>query len=541
MEIREHSVSFHLPLARDYVENFASVAELFDYNPYNDTSTEGRYQQLQAQHLRCNREQLIDVLRQYNERIGNTPQAFSQLERLADPRSVVVVGGQQPGIMTGPLYTVHKVITILTLAKQEEARLGVPVIPVFWIAGEDHDWDEVNHVYVATDSRIKKHTIGTRLTKKASISHIPFDSAEVRNYIDKFMDAGLRTEYTNSLRERLHHELQASSSYSDFFARLIVLLFGEEGIVLVDSADASLRSLEGEMFRAILQHNVSISDLLQEASNEVIRKGYTPQVESKHNHANLFIYKDGERVALDRAEDHYVIRNSNDQLTQQELIDLTYTSPSSFSCNVVTRPLMQEYLFPVLAFVGGPGEISYWALYRRIFEIFGMRMPLLVPRITMSLVERHVQRLAEEHQLSFADLNDNIDARREQWLSEQEHSNNEHLFVHVKQEIRSLYASLRQELQAIDAQLPALSDSNLSRILDEVAYLERKTRESVERKHEAVLSQYERAKQALTPTGKPQERIYNIFSYINLYGFSWWQSFKKLPFVVNGQHKEIQL
>ncbi len=541
MEIREHRLSFHLPLARDYVEKFSSVAELYDYDPHREESTFERYQQLQEQSLRCDRMQLLEVLRLYNNQINNHPNAMAQIERLGNLDSVVVIGGQQPGILTGPLYTIYKVITLLSLAKREEARLGVPVVPVFWIAGEDHDWDEVNHVFLITsEDRIQKERLTTRVNNKASISHIPFDREVVKQHIDQFLDQQLRTEHTALLREQLYHEIEASSSYGHFFARLIVTLFGEDGIVLIDSVDPNLRSIEGEMFRKLLKENRVISQLLLEASEEVTRRGYTPQVESKHEHANLFVYQNGERNALDLQGEHYQLRSTNEFLDIEQLIRLAESDPARYSCNVVTRPLMQEYLFPVLAFVGGPGEISYWGLYRRIFHHMGMRLPIIYPRITMSLVERHVQKLQESFDLSFDDLQ-TLDKYKEGWLASQDDSNRAELFSQVIEGIQQVYEPLQKDLAAFDSSLEAISKQNLVRILDQVAFLERKTRDALEKRHQAVLFQFDRAQRSLMPNGGPQERTLNLYSYINKYGFEWWNRFKKQSFTVNGLHKEVRI
>lgn len=542
MEIREHRLSFHLPLARDYVENYPSVAELFDYDPLNELSTHLRYKQLKEQNLRCNRSRLVDVLHAYNGQIGNHAKAMAQVERLRNPDSVVIIGGQQPGVLTGPLYTIYKVITILSLAKREELRLGVPVIPVFWIAGEDHDWDEVNHVFLITsDDRIQKERLTTRVHNKASISHVPFDRDTVKQYIDQFLDLQPRTEHTASLRAHLYHEIEGSNSYSQFFAQLLVSLFGNDGLVLIDSADPSLRAIEGEMFHRIVQSNRVISELLAEASNEVTRRGYVPQVESKLEHANLFLVHQGERVALDLEGDLYRLRNTNERLSHNQLLQLAESEPERLSCNVVTRPLMQEYLFPVLGFVAGPGEISYWALYRHIFHHLGMRLPIIYPRITMSLMERHVQRLAENYHLSFDDLNHHLDQCKEDWLTSQDQEGRKQQFDQVRAQIQQLYQPLKGKLAAFETSLGGLSEQNLARILDQVAYLERKTKEALEKRHQAVLSQFDRAKRSLMPNGGPQERTLNLYSFINKYGFEWWNSFKNLSFSVNHLHKEVRL
>lgn len=544
MEIREHHVPFHLPLAKAYVEDYRSVAGLYEYNPFHPESYHQRKSTLleKKSPLRCSREALVEALRAYNIRIMNHANSLNNIERLLDPHAVVVIGGQQPGILTGPLYTIYKIITILQLAKREEARLGLPVIPVFWIAGEDHDWDEVNHVYAwKSDRTLHKKVLPTRVKGKRSLSHLPLHKEEIVQFIQELFEAEQLTEHSDGVRERIIALLDGCKNYSDFFARLLIALFGDEGLVLIDSADPIVRQLEGEMFAELIKENEAISRYFQEGCDAVVKLGYTPQVENNPISSFLFIYENGERLLLERADEQFRIRNGNKIWRREELIDLAMNNPELFSCNVVTRPLMQEFLFPVLAFVGGPGEISYWGLYRRIFRHFGMEMPIIVPRMTFTLVERHVQKLQEDYQLSFSDLIFHLEERKREWLDSQDNQNIKAGFDQVREEIAHLYRPLQAKLAEMNQGLARLSEQNLKRILDQVGYLETKANQAFAEKHQAVLKQFERAKQSLIPNEKPQERIYNLFTFINKYGWSWWEHFKRLTFDINHLHKEIRL
>lgn len=542
MEILEHRYPLHLPLARDYVESFSTVSDFFDFDPNVPDHYIQRLQTLKLTQLKCDRTKLVEVLKVYNVEVGNHIKALEQIDRLQDPNSVVVIGGQQPGIFTGPLYTIHKIMTILTISQREEARLGVPVIPVFWIAGEDHDWDEVNHVYALSPNHtLQKMTLPRHVQKRTSISHIPYIPQEVEQLLDRYFAFLPRTEYTADLRHQIHEAIYASSSYSHFFARLLVSLFGEEGLVLVDSADERLRAIEGDMFAQIISQNEEIAHDLQLRSEEVLRRGYTPQVESKIENANLFMYIDGERHAVKRHGEGFRLRHQNIVFSKDELIKKAHEEPQMFSCNVVTRPLMQEYLFPVLAFVGGPGEISYWALYRNIFHRLGMQMPIIVPRITITLMERHVQKLAEMYDLTFEQLIYELDRYKTLWLQNQDDYEVFPQFQKVKEEIAKLYAPLQQKLALIDPTLVKLSEKNLHILQDQVHYLERKTKQHMELKHDVVMKQFDRTKISILPNGHPQERVHNIFAFLNQYGYDWWNAFKRLKFDVNGLHKEVRI
>jgi bacillithiol biosynthesis cysteine-adding enzyme BshC len=542
MEIREHRISFHLPLARAYVEDFPSVSNLYDYDPNHPDSYIERLHHLRNTSGRCNRDRLVNALMQYNKRIGNHLNSIKLIEKLNYHDAVVVVGGQQPGILTGPLYSVYKVMTLLQLAKREEQRLGVPVIPVFWIAGEDHDWDEVNHIHVPDGEwSIRKQRITNLVTGKRSISHIEIRREEWTDFVSRFMASHPSSEYAETIERELMELLEEGSSLSELFARTFVSWFGEHGLVLVDSAAPELRSLEGELFAQIIERNDQITRLLVSAMEQVQQMGYPPQVDANKEHANLFFYFDGERLPIDKQEHRFYLRNGMLSWSREDLLELASTHPHLFSCNVVTRPLMQEFLFPVLAFVGGPGEISYWGLYREIFHLFGYKMPIIIPRLSITLIERHVQKLTDRYGLTFLELINKLDEKKNEWLKSQEDYDYSEKFQLIRAEITKLYRPVMEILPKIEKGLLHLSEQNLKRILDQVTYLEKKTSRSLENRYRATLSRFERAKASVIPDGKPQERIYTPYTFIIRYGMDWWKSFISLPLEVNNTHKEIIL
>src|SRR5699024_1742087 len=174
--------------------------------------------------------------------------------------SVVVIGGQQAGLLTGPMYTINKIMSIIQLAKQQENKYNIPVLPVFWIAGEDHDFDEINHIHMPAATGMKKHTIHQQTSKKTPISELLIDHSAARRWLDELFEQLYETAHTKSLYNMLQMCLEQAQSYVDFFARIIHQLFDEEGLILVDSADVSLRSLESDYFTQLIDKQPEIAD-----------------------------------------------------------------------------------------------------------------------------------------------------------------------------------------------------------------------------------------------------------------------------------------
>src|SRR5690625_5299050 len=240
MKLKSIQLRNRNPIARDYIEG-----KLEEFFPFSLAfSPESRLSELSSRNFP--RESLASVLKEMNENWGAPDATIAQIERLRDEKSVVVIGGQQAGLLTGPLYTIHKLISIIKYAKEQEEKLNIPVIPVFWIAGEDHDYDEINHVFTATQSGLNKRVISQEEWRKKSITHIPLNKDLTKQWIKEVFYDLVETTYTKNLSETIFNIVEQSETFVDFFARFIFQLFGSEGIVLIDSADENLRHIESE-------------------------------------------------------------------------------------------------------------------------------------------------------------------------------------------------------------------------------------------------------------------------------------------------------
>src|SRR5699024_4306531 len=208
---------------------------------------------------------------------------LQQIERLREENSVVVIGGQQAGLLTGPLYTIHKIISIIKYAKEQEARLNIPVVPVFWIAGEDHDYDEINHIYTTADNELNKRIIEQEEWQKKSVSHIPLDQSLTEKWVKQVFHDLTETEYTRDLSAGIMQHVKQSDSFVDFFARLIFQLFADDGIVLIDSANEQLRYLESEVFIQLIHQQTEITNAIVDRAQKIHYEGHDVQVDVDRN------------------------------------------------------------------------------------------------------------------------------------------------------------------------------------------------------------------------------------------------------------------
>ncbi|WP_199618942.1 bacillithiol biosynthesis cysteine-adding enzyme BshC [Paenibacillus alkalitolerans] len=527
------------PFARDFTRNSASAAGRFDYgHPYGNAHVwKDRADWLdRADRPQATRDAIADVLLAFNRKHNDIPEAIRSIERLRDPETLAVAGGQQAGLFTGPMLVIYKALTLIQTAKAAQESLGRTVVPVFWIAGEDHDWDEVNHTYVLTSQlAVSKLLIGKTDTdligKRTSVSRTPVGGQEWADAMAALESALPDTEFKPHLIKQLQDIAGKSGTLVDAFAKTMSMLFGKYGLVLLDSDDDRLREIEAPMFQELIRHNEVLNSAIQTGQLSVTESGYALQAEAAKDGLQLFMFHDGERKLLFKDGDRVSDRKSTVSLTMQELIRLAENEPSSLSNNALTRPLMQEYLLPTLATVLGPSEIAYWGVLKESFHAFGMRTPVIVPRLEFTLLEGTVQKQMDKFGLTFEDAVERLEQRRDDWLREQDELGLEARFAQTKEAFRQLYAPLVETVSEINPGLRKLGETNMGKILEQIDFLESRSLEAHKSQHEAALRQWERVRLSVAPGGKPQERVYNVFQYALKYGLPWLDGLIGHPFI----------
>src|SRR5690606_7800540 len=247
----------------------------------------------------------------------------------------------------------------------KERELGIPVVPVFWIAGEDHDYQEVNHVFFPYADQIEKYVYPEKIRGKRMISDCPVNKEICMQWTKSLIAKLGETEYTNELLQMLEEAALRSQTFVDYFAFLIMSLFNDHGLLIVDSGDPGLRQLEKHIFVQQIESAGQILKAVRSQQEILSRDGFTKAIDLHEKSANLFFYdkaNDG-RILLtyDERRKMFSGKNGFPSFSIDELFEMARESPEKLSNNVVTRPLTQELLFPTLAFIAGPGEIAYWA------------------------------------------------------------------------------------------------------------------------------------------------------------------------------------
>jgi bacillithiol biosynthesis cysteine-adding enzyme BshC len=513
-------------IATQYISTTGHLNHRFDYAYPPESSTwQERARWLDGTiRTAASRDQLADALLAYNSLHNFHPQVMSAIEKLRDSRTFVVSCGQQPCLFTGPALVIHKAISCIQLAKQLTKELNRSVVPVFWIAGEDHDWDEVNHTYLlSSDAKVEKvsisHPSGSH-NKRTSIGQTAISIEQWEQALTALFSILPETEFKAKIYIELQRICMESANLVDSFAKIMSLLFGHHGLILLHSDDDKLRMMESPLFAQIVMKHEQLTKALEIGEQRVTDSGFSLQAPAQPNSLNLFLFDHQERKLLYRQGSRIVDRKETIVLTYEQLLNIAENSPSLLSNNALTRPLMQEYLLPSIATILGPSEIAYWSVLRESFHLFEMRQPVILPRIEVTLIEGTIAKLLDKYELTVQDVFVRWVEKREEWLQKQDALGFNKHFDQVREAFNEMYRPIIQSASSINSGLQQLGETNRTKILEQISYFETKILDALQLQNEAGMRHWERLRLSITPKGKPQERVLNIFQYIAKYGFT---------------------
>ncbi|WP_409253607.1 bacillithiol biosynthesis cysteine-adding enzyme BshC [Bacillus sp. SCS-153A] len=522
-----------------YLQQEPPVTSFFHYNLEDSDLYAKRVADLKGRDFP--RGALAKVIEGYMKPFPSSIEVEKSLKKLKEDASVVI-GGQQAGLLTGPLYTIHKVISIIKLAKEQEEKLQSPVVPVFWVAGEDHDYLEVNHVFAEHQGKLEKVGYPERAMDKAMTSEFLYDKETMRKWVHQVIQHFGETEFTKDLLKDLENAVQGAGSIVEFFSSIIMTLFKDYGLLLIDSAYPPLRQLEKPFFLHLLEGSSTLTEKVRKQQKDISGNGFPLTIEMKENAANLFIKVNGERILLERDGDLFRGKNGEVHYTQSQLEEILHSEPHRFSNNVVTRPLMQEWLFPTLAFIAGPGEIAYWGELKQAFEWAGFKMPPIVPRLNLTILERDISKNMDELGLELhAVLRNGVEEQKQAYWNSVKDVTLEADIDAAEKELMASYEKILPKAAGIDKGLDSIVEKNLAFHRQQFDYLRLKAEQSLKGRHEVKLAKFDKVQASLKPDGSPQERLWNLYYFLNRYGEDFIKELMKLPLEFDGKHKVVKI
>ncbi|MER1984658.1 MAG: bacillithiol biosynthesis cysteine-adding enzyme BshC [Solibacillus sp.] len=538
MKLEQISLPVNNKLLVDYWSEEAPIHQFFDYQ-YNDEAFKERAKYLQNKAYDA--KELTAVVRGYMTKFGITARAQEHLQEL-EAGALAVVGGQQAGVLTGPLYSVYKAITVILLAKEQREHLQKPVVPMFWIAGEDHDLEEINHTYTIADAQVKKRGYSERSRRKTMASTTKLNKEAMAQFVQTvFYDFG-ETAYTESLLQNVLAHLEKSETFTDFFTALMNDLFKNHGLLMIDAADPAFRAYERAYFMKIITHSETIARVVVAQEEKLAAAGYGTPIEASTHNANLFYVHDGERFLLEYKDGYFSNVLAHVKMTKDELMEVARNTPEKLSNNVVTRPLMQEMTLPVLAFVGGPGELAYWATLKDAFATLQLQMPIFAPRLNITLKTAQTDTLLVQHELSAVDvMMGGAAEHKEAFIASVQDEQATKQLVQMERTLLTQYEQLEAHLASEGLHLNKVMAKNKAYHVQQLNYVQQKIAQQVAEKHRVAIRQYDLLQAELLPNDGWQERAYNPYHYVNVYGDSLIDELLLLKLGINSHHNIISL
>lgn len=498
----------------DYCTNYDAVAEFYP-GDWREPAVR-RTAAEQAAERPVNRDAVANVLLDQNAASETGSKTRENVEALRDPESVAIVTGQQVGLFTGPLYTIYKTITTLQLAEEWEEQTGRPVVPVFWVEGEDHDFEEIATTHILSQNEIVDLSYEREDNENpGAVGRLELTDA-IEDVVDTLDDALPPSDFKPGIMDRVRSAYRPGVSLENAFSRLLRSLFREEGLVLINPDHARLKELTRPLFRRELEAPDVPAARISATSRALRDQGYHAQVRARPT--NLFWLGDDGRYAIDLGDDgHFVHRNTERRLTKQDVLSQLEQEPDRFSPNVVLRPLMQDYLLPTASYVAGPGEVSYFAQYKEVYDWAGLDMPLIHPRASVSLVEGKVQKVLDKYDRTVCDFRGQFEALFQEVVVETMDVDIDAIFGDATTEMHKVLNALKPEAESVDQTLASSVEATRAAIVEEMDDLKQRTVRAEKRHHDEVRAQLEKAQVNLRPQGALQERVINVLYYLNKY------------------------
>ena len=469
---------------------------------------------------RTDRGALADALAATNAEWGAGRETLANVERLRSAEAVAVVTGQQVGLFTGPLYTIYKALSAVKLAGCLTQR-GTEAVPVFWMATEDHDWEEVRAAEViACDGRLAStHVPAGWHAEGEAVGGVRVDE-RVEEAIQRLFDLLPSSEFLPDLEKLIRDAYRPGRGFGEAFARMLTALAGRYGLVLLDPSDARLKRLSAPLYAEAARRAPEIAAALEARSRELESSGYHAQVHTSPDAFPLFIQgEDGARRALVRTgEGRYASKGSGREWSLDELVGLAGSEPELLSPNVTLRAAVQDYLLPTVAYFGGAAEVAYFAQTAEVYRVLGRPATPILHRASLTVVERRTGRTLERYGLRLEDFFAGLDPVIARVVEE-------HLGADVARRLDETDATvsgaldgLREALASFDPTLGDALSTGRRKIEHQLEGLRTRFHRAQMARDRAVFRQLERAATALYPEKALQERHLNISSLVARHG-----------------------
>jgi bacillithiol biosynthesis cysteine-adding enzyme BshC len=487
------------PLFTDFLSYSPNIQKFYPHSPFFNQWFKEEASQINYDSER--RPGVSSILKRQNQHWGTSEKTLANIDRLR-AGALAVVTGQQVGLFGGPVFAIYKALTAVKLADQA-TRAGVDCVPVFWLATEDHDLAEVNQVAIpGADYSLQSFTVPTQPLPAAPVGTIRF-GAEVESVVEAATGILGPSAVSDLLREAYH----PGETFGSAFARLFARLFADWGVILLDAADPEFHQIAEPIYQAAIERVSELDDALLARGKELETAGYQQQVKVTPSSTLLFTLRGGARVPVHRHPNggtDFLIED--ERISQADLLLRLKSSPQEFSANVLLRPVVQDYLLPTLAYVGGAAEVAYFAQVGVVYEPLLDRVTPIVPRLSVTIIEQKPKAVLERYGLSLPDLFRGPEKVRELMASRALPQELQSAFDQAEESLQKSLAAIRESLGRLDPTLVDSATNAASKMHHQLTQLRARAARA-ELRHEEILGRKaDLLSNALYPSKVLQER-----------------------------------
>lgn len=438
-----------------------------------------------------NREVLVKVLQSQYAHLKISDAVNENIKALGDNNTFTITTGHQLNIFTGPLYFIYKIVTIINACKQ--LKVAYPTynfVPVYWMASEDHDYDEIKYFRLYGKKYIwetdQKGAVGRFHTSgiEKILNELPGD-------VSVFKEAYLKNK-----------------TLSDAVRSYVNALFASEGLVVIDADNKELKSLfKGVIYDDVI--NCATLPLVDDANKKLEALNYKTQIFCRD--INFFYLDDQVRERIEKENNTYKVLGTNLRFSESEMKKLVEEHPERFSPNVILRPLYQEVILPNIAYTGGPAEVIYWLQLKSVFDKHNTPFPILLPRNFAMVIDHQVERKFQKLGLSYEELFEDKNFLFNDWTLK--NANHKLGVAEERSVVMATFEKLKERASAIDPTLGPFLGAEVKRAINSLEKIERKMLRAEKRLQSDKLRQIEQVKDTLFPNGSLQERTDNFLNF----------------------------
>lgn len=474
-------------LSSDYKEKPESFAQFISEVP----KIENFEKQIENRQP-VNRELLYSVLKDQNTNCHNN--SLKNIELLKEDTTFTVTTGHQIGLFTGPLYSIYKIISTLNLAQELKKKYNqYNFVPIFWMATEDHDFEEINHVY------LQGNKITWDTNQKGPVGR--FSTQDIEPFL-KVIKETVSSDFSSILSGFYSNAKNLAEAHRE----IVNYLFGEYGIVIID---ADSKELKREMI-PVFKHELLTDDTfnaVEKLSEKLVEQGYKKQVNPRE--INLFYQETGLRERIVKTANGFEVLNTELTFSESEILEELENFPEKFSPNVVMRPMYEEKILPNLAYIGGPGEIAYWLQLKSGFEANDIDFPILVLRNSVLLIEEKIKKKIDKLPFAISDYFKNEDELINSFI-------NKVSDISFEEEIKSIeevFSITKEKAIEVDFSLERTVIAELKRAQNSINKIKKKVTRAEKKNNKVTIDRIKNIKNSFFPEGSFQERRKNIVEF----------------------------